>query len=112
MTGATSGDTGVVASVDREGGTWAGGDAYGTICLTSPTGISEDFECFEDDESITGSTGGAGMLTVNGDGIAKYEGMPYPEGETGMYEGKRYCQEHLNFKIGKDRYNYTLRIED
>jgi hypothetical protein len=95
-----------------ESGSWAGGDAAGTVLLSSPTGENDDGECFEDDETITGSTGGADMMTVNGDGIVKTEGMPYPEGETGVFEGKRYCQTHLNFMLGRDRYKYKLHLED
>jgi len=36
LTGATSGDTGVVTSVTLEGGSWAGGDAVGTVYLSAP----------------------------------------------------------------------------
>jgi len=108
LTGATSGDTGIVVSTTRDSGTWAGGDAAGTVYLSSPTGISDDDECFEDDETITGSTGGANIMTVNGDGIVKSEGMPYPEGDGGFFEGKWYCSTHLNFMLGRDKYSYKL----
>ena len=112
LTGATSGDTGVVDSVTLESGTWAGGDAAGTIYLTSPTGVGDDGECFDDDESVGGTTGGLAMLTANGNGITKSEGMPYPEGETGIFEGKRYCTKHLDFMLGRDKYKYNLTLED
>lgn len=112
LTGATSGDTGVVDSVTLESGTWAGGDAAGTVYLSSLTGISEDDELFEDNELITGSTGGVNIMTVNGDGIVKSNGLPYPAGETGLYKGKRYCTAHLAFKQGQDKYNYKLNLGD
>jgi len=108
LTGATSGDTGIVESVTLESGTWAGGDAVGTVYLTSPTGVGDDGECFDDDELITGSTGGVNMMTAKGDGITKSDGMPYPEGDTGIYKGKRYCSTHLDFMIGQDKYSYKL----
>lgn len=108
LTGATSGDTGVVDSVKLESGTWAGGDAVGTVYLTSPTGIGDDGECFEDDETVNGSTGGTNILTANGDGITKSDGMPWPEGETGLYKGQRYCAQHLEFVISQDKYTYKL----
>lgn len=112
LTGATSGDTGIVVSVRLESGTWAGGDAAGTVLMSSPTGISDDFECFSDNELVTGSTGGVNILTANNDGIVKTEGMPYPEGDTGIYKGKRYCTQHLEFMRGRDKYNYHLSIGD
>jgi len=108
LTGATSGDTGVVVSIRLESGAWATGDAAGTVLMSSPTGISDDFECFSDDELVTGSTGGTNILTANGDGIVKTEGMPYPEGQTGIYKGRRYCTQHLAFMQGKDKYTYKL----
>ena len=112
LTGATSGDTGVVVSTRLESGTWAGGDAVGTVLLSSPTGEGDDGECFDDNETVTGSTGGADMFTVNNDGIIKTEGLVYPEGETGIFEGKRYCTEHLNFMLGRDKYKYKLKFGD
>jgi len=108
LTGATSADTGVVVSVALESGTWAGGTAAGTVYLSSPTGIGEDGECFDDDETVNGSTGGTNILTANGDGITKSEGMPYPEGAGGYFEGRFYCSTHLNFMLGRDKYNYRL----
>lgn len=112
LTGASSGDTGIVDSVTLESGTWAGGDAVGTVYLSSPTGVGEDGECFDDDEAINGSTGGSDILTANGDGITKSEGMPYPEGAGGFFEGKFYCTEHLNFMLGRDKFNYRVNFGD
>ena len=108
LTGATSADTGVVVSVALESGTWAGGDAVGTVLMSSPAGEGDDGACFADNETVNGSTGGTNILTANNDGIIKTEGMPYPEGQTGIFEGKRYCTTHLNFMLGRDKYKYNL----
>jgi len=53
LTGATSGDTGVVAETTVYSGSWEGKDASGFITLSSPTGIDKDTgRSFEDNESI------------------------------------------------------------
>lgn len=59
LTGATSAATAKVFSVDRTGGTWGGTNANGTIELRDCSG------CFNDNEDINGSVGGANMLTVD-----------------------------------------------
>ena len=73
---------------------------------------SEGQMCFDEGETITGSVGGADMMTVDVAGIVKVDGLVYPEGETGIYQGKRYCTQHLNFMLGKDKYSYRLDLED
>jgi hypothetical protein len=59
LTGATSGATAKVLSVNRTGGTWVGTNASGSIELGDCSG------CFNDNEDINGSVGGANILTVN-----------------------------------------------
>ena len=59
LTGFTSESTAKVISVNKDSGTWAGGDAAGTITLKNCDG------CFNDNEVIGGSEGGADILTVN-----------------------------------------------
>ena len=59
LTGATSGATADVIAVTLSTGTWAGGNAAGTITLRLCVGR------FHDNETITGSVGGADILTVN-----------------------------------------------
>ncbi len=112
LTGATSADTGVVVSVSLESGTWAGGDAVGTVRMSSPTGEGDDGACFSDNETVNGSTGGTNILTANNAGIVKTDGIPYPEGETGLYRGKRYCTQHLDFMISQEKYTYRISSED
>ena len=70
LTGVTSGATAKVVSVTKDGGTWEGGDADGSIVL-------EDYEgCFNDDEEVAGSTGGDNVLTVNHpDGVVGADGF-------------------------------------
>lgn len=105
LTGASSGDTGVVVSVTLESGTYAAGTAVGTVELSSVTGASSDdqLEAFEDNESITGSTGGAGMMTTNGEARKKVYGRLYPDTELAFRDGHYYCRDH---------YEYKYRIED
>ncbi len=67
LTGASSGATGKVISVNKTGGTWGGGDAAGSISLKECDG------CFNDDEDIDGSVQGANALTVN-----------HPDGDVGV----------------------------
>lgn len=59
LTGATSEARAIVVSVNKTGGTWGGGDAVGSIVLEDCVG------CFNNDENINGSFGGANILTVN-----------------------------------------------
>lgn len=59
LTGATSFSSGKVVSVTKASGTWAGGDAAGSIELEECEGR------FNDNENINGSIGGLNILTVN-----------------------------------------------
>uniref|UniRef100_A0A6M3KZF5 Uncharacterized protein n=1 Tax=viral metagenome TaxID=1070528 RepID=A0A6M3KZF5_9ZZZZ len=108
FTGASSGDTGVVDEVVLESGTYAGGDAVGTICLTSPTGVGAEGDSSSqynygswgtDNETITGSTGGADMMTLNGTGARKSYGRLWPETQLYFRDGKYYCSEHYMFRF-------------
>jgi hypothetical protein len=94
LTGATSGDTAVVVSVNVESGSWAGGDAAGVIELSSGTGVDDDGYIFQDNEEINGGTGGNNMLTANGKGSKHGYGRLYPETLLIERDGKRYCNDH------------------
>lgn len=59
LTGVDSGSTAKVVSVNKISGTWISGDAAGNIELRTCSG------CFNDNENINGSVGGANMLTAN-----------------------------------------------
>ena len=59
LTGATSGATAKVFSVNLVGGAWGAGTATGSIELRDCSG------CFNNNEDINGSVGGANILTVN-----------------------------------------------
>ena len=77
LTGDTSSATGNVISYTLASGTWGGGDAAGVITLGAVTGT------FIDNEDITGSTGGANILTVNGDSAIGLFNDPMNDDDTG-----------------------------
>ena len=66
ITGASSGRVGTLASYTTDTGSWAGGDAAGTMTLTSLSGPI----VYTNDEALTGSTSGADMATANGVGTS------------------------------------------
>jgi len=59
LTGATSGETCVVASFLLESGTWGGGDAQGPLFVTGMSGV------FTDGEDLNGSAAGANCATLD-----------------------------------------------
>ena len=102
LTGATSGDTAVVSSVSLYSGSYAGGDAVGTVECSTATGVNDDGHVFQDNEEINGSTGGANIFTANGVGSRHKYGRLYPESEMVMRDGKWWCSDHY-------RYHYAIR---
>jgi hypothetical protein len=101
LTGATSADTGVVLEVSLWSGTYAGGDAAGRILLETITGWDRlQYSIYDASESITGSTGGVGMMTVE-NGTVKVNNRLSPEGETAVVDGVRYCRFHFDLKFPK-----------
>lgn len=58
ITGATSGATGVVTHYTLDSGSWAGGDAAGTLYMKDTSGT------FQNPEDLDGSSGGANMATT------------------------------------------------
>lgn len=60
LAGATSGATAIVDAVTLDSGTWAGGDAAGTLMLRRKSGT------FQDDENLNKSGGQANIATVDG----------------------------------------------
>ena len=114
VTGATSGDTGVVVTVTLESGTWAGGDAVGTLQLASCTGIDDEGLWGEDDEDINGSVGGDNILTLSDDGFSKVYARLWPTSMLTKRDGKNYCPEHYAFRfrntdLDRTRLNLTDR---
>ncbi len=61
LTGNTSGATCRVKKYTTDGGTWAGGNAYGVITVGALQG------CFQDNETVTGSAAGGDAFTIDGD---------------------------------------------
>jgi hypothetical protein len=101
LTGATSADTGVVLEVSLWSGTYAGGDAAGRILLETITGWDRlQYSIFDEAELVTGSTGGAGMMTVD-NGTVKVNSRLSPEGETAVVDGVRYCRFHYDLRFPK-----------
>lgn len=112
LTGGSSTDTGVVATVALgstrteifvESGSLAEGDAVGFIVLESCTGVTEDSEkgrhCFEDDETVTAPSGF--KLETDGFATEKVYMIPWPKEMLYKYEGKFYCPYHYNFRVTK-----------
>lgn len=96
ITGATSGDTGVVVVAYLRSGTYAGGDAAGVMELSSPTGYErENYTIFQNDENINGSTSGDNMATVTGNPSVVFNGVLYPQTDMIEYKGKWYCSDHF-----------------
>ena len=108
LTGDTSGDTGVVVSSTLYDGTYAGGDAKGFVELSGCTGVSERF-AFEEDETITGSTGGADMMTTDSVGSEKVYGRLYPDTAMAVYNGKKYCLPHYHY-VSRKNYERDAEI--
>ena len=91
LTGATSGDTGVVVSVRLESGTWAGGDAVATIVINNHTGVDEDTgEWGSGTEEINGSISGTSIMTRY---VAPQQtsGVIFPESSMVFYDSAWYC---------------------
>ena len=100
ITGATSGDTGVLSRYVLVSGTFAAGDAVGIIEMTSPTGYDDgNLEIFQNDEALNGSTSGADFATANKTGAVQISGRLIPEKDIVEYRGKFYCRPHFIFKF-------------
>lgn len=103
ITGATSGDTGVLTNYTKTGGTVAGGDAVGILEMQTLTGYDElDLGIFENDENLNGSVSGNNFATVNKTGAVQISGRLIPNSEIVEYQGKYYCRPHFLFKFRRD----------
>lgn len=103
ITGATSGNTGVLTNYTKTSGTVAGGDAAGILEMSSPTGYSSThLEVFEDNENLNGSVSGANFATANGNGAVQISGRLIPDGGLVTYRGKKYCSAHFAFKFRRE----------
>lgn len=113
LTGATSGDTGVVTEIETLlSGSWAGGDAAGYLHVDTLSGDdAEQYSIFSDDELINGSTAGSNCLTADGQGNVKIWAILWPKRLLTRYEGKDYCPEHAGFRMRpRERDKQKLRI--
>lgn len=106
LTGATSGDTGVVVNVTLVDGTWAGGNASGFVEIDTLTGEdTEMWTIFEDNETVNGSVGGNDMFTINepyGEqaGYVKKFGILHPRGDLiKADDGFYYCSAHYDYRF-------------
>ena len=98
VTGASSGDTGVLARYVLVSGTIAGGDGVGILEFTSPTGYDlANLEIFTKDELLNGSTSGDNFATATNKGAIQVSGRLIPEQDLVEYRGKKYCRAHFRF---------------
>lgn len=103
VTGASSGDTGILARYVLISGTAAGGDAVGVMEFTSPTGYDlANLEIFTKEESLNGSTSGNAFCVAMNKGAIQVSGRLIPEQDLVEYRGKKYCREHFRFKYSND----------
>jgi hypothetical protein len=109
LTGATSGDTGVVEEVVLSSGSWTGHTASGVIVLKDYTGVhtttgagGDVDECFQANETVDGSTGGVGILTSSAPGAIVKSGLMYPRSRMTNYNGRWLCDFHYRMKQKAD----------
>ena len=102
LTGASSADYGTVTEVDLVTGSYAGGDATGFVYMKDVSGII-DMLCFEDNEAINGSVGGADMMTADNEGVQTKYGFMHPLSNLVEAEdGKWYCRAHYPYVKRRD----------
>ena len=89
----------------------AGGNAVGTIELSTLSGVDQDkLEVFEDNEEINITGGDSSALTVNGVGIIKRHGLLYPEQEMTKVDGRWFCNDHYQMRF-PSKYLDEYRVE-
>lgn len=112
LTGATSGDTGVVTEVELVSGAWDG-SATGYVTMDTYTGgDAEQFSCFDDGELINGSLGGNSMLMADWDGTVKVYGRLYPKNQTVEYNGQRYCTPHYKAIAEDEWQDWSAEVDE
>jgi hypothetical protein len=108
LTGATSAETGIIEDVNLVGGSYAGGDAHGTIVFTAASGSSD----FEVDELINGSSGGDNIMTVRCS-TQRRHGRLYPTRALILREGRYYCKPHYRYRFRpRDRDKQKIQIRE
>lgn len=110
ITGATSGDTGVVTEVTRYGGAWADGDAVGVIEMSDVTGANSDGDIFTDNESVDGSVSGYAVIRVNGTGAVQGHGLLFPKRDLIKYRGRWHCRWHFDWYVKRAIWDLENRI--
>lgn len=99
LTGVTSLDTGIVAVVTLESGTWASGDAAGRIYMTSGTGVDENNAWGTENEAVTGSVAAA---LVHNKAWRILDGRMHPLDNLVYRDGKYYCRAHYDMVFGDE----------
>lgn len=117
LTGATSGDTGVVTEIETLlSGAWGDSDATGYLHVDTLVGNDdEQYSIFEDDELINGSTAGSDCLTADGQGNVKIWAVMYPKRLMVKEEGHWYCLWHHKFRFSprfRDREKLVVTEEE
>jgi hypothetical protein len=101
VTGATTGDTGVIEAVYLRSGSYAGLDAAGCLEFSSVTGYERaNYTIFQNNENLNGSTSGANFATAANIGSVVINGVLYPEQDMIEYQGQWYCRPHFFWKFG------------
>ena len=102
ITGASSGDTGVVVEYKLLSGSFAGGDAVGELMLKNATGVNVSGWWGTKSEALNGSVGGNDIMTLSWEGIEQVHGIKYPLSHMVKYNGVWYCAPHAKFKQESD----------
>jgi hypothetical protein len=111
ITGATSGDTGIVTSVTLEGGTWASGDAVATVYMNNHTGVDTDtLEWGTSAETLNGSTAGVNWGTLYVAPEQSY-GRIFVEQEMVFVDGEWYCNDCYRRRFPK-KYLDEWQVQD
>jgi hypothetical protein len=117
LVGETSGDYGIIDNIVVTGGTYAGGDAAGVVFLSNLTGYENDtMAIFQDGENLIRLDAVYyGQVTY---GLAHYSlgyfsmvdgytgvimnGILHPYWNLIEYKGKKYCQDHFEFRFKQE----------
>jgi hypothetical protein len=92
--------TGIVSVIELLSGAWDG-TATGYITMTSPTGIDTDGHWGVDAGYVSGSLGA--ILSLDGEGTKKVQGISYPESDMVNIDGTWLCRWHYDFRYRPKR---------
>ena len=111
VTGATSGDTGIITEVVLYSGSYAAGDAAGVIVMSTYTGDASGV-WGQADENLNGSTAGDDFATTMYAGAVKKSGMMYPTNQMVRIDGKWYCKPHASMVSASAELDLSRYVPD